>query len=33
MKTEYEMIAGEPYRPQDQELEQSAVKSREYPIY
>lgn len=31
MKTEYEkMIAGEPYRPQDQELRQLAAKSREY---
>lgn len=30
MKTEYEkMIAGEPYRPQDQELRQLAAKSRE----
>ncbi len=31
MKTEYEkMIAGEPYRPQDQELRQLAARSKEF---
>ena len=31
MKTEYEkMIAGEPYRPQDEELRQLAARSRNF---